>query len=428
MPDLDERIRIYVDTAQPTVTIDEIRTYLTQNQSTVRTPSRRAWLLGSSLVAAGIAALVAALLAFPNDGPGKSPPASAATILRHAAMVADSQQPLVPGPGQFLYVRLLDGGREASELSPIADGGRTLSRYYVQEALEQWTSPTGSNRQAFTVVGQPEFITEADRQLWEHAGSPLIESGYGGGGTPPYYDVTNLPTDPSKMSTYFASQADLVQTAGGQLNTLWDFSTAAAFLENGASGPQRAALLEYMASIPGVSDSGSGTTLGTEQTGTIFAMPSTVPGFTFQVIIDQTTSEVLEQRLVVSDPSKLDSPTPAQVTAGRAVAPLQIGQAEQYQDLLYTGIADSSSAVPKGAPPSPAPWPYGTGREPLPGSAYSLNAARNATGRSPYSLDAQGVSGFASVIDVQRTPSRQRTGAPHPNGPGRPFTSNRTLA
>jgi hypothetical protein len=354
------------------VTIREIKEHLDQNQATgrTRTPSRRSWWLGASVVAAGVAALVAALLTVPSTGPGKSSPASAATILRHTALVADSQPPLVPGPGQFLYVRLLDGSREAQDFFPNAEGGRALSRYYVQETLEQWTSPSGSNRQSSTVVGQPEFITEADRQLWEQAGSPLIESGYSGGGTPLYYDVANLPTDPSKMSAYFASQPDLVQAAGGPLNSLWDFRIDAAFLENGASGPQRAALLEYMASIPGVTDSGSGTTLGTKQTGTIFAMPSTVVGFTFQVIIDQATSEVLEQRLVVSDPSKLDSPTPAQVAAGRAVAPFQIGQAEDYQDFLYAGIADSSSAIPNGAPSSPTPWPFGTGREPLAGSAY----------------------------------------------------------
>jgi hypothetical protein len=376
MPDLDERIRTYVDTAQPTVTMSEVKQHLsgdTLTSRTARTSSGRGWVLGGAAVAAGVAALVVALIAVPNGGPRKSSPtsvSSAATILRHTAMVADSQQSLVPGPGQFLYVRLLDGSREAQDFFPINGPVHTLSRFYTEETLEQWTSPTGSNRQLGTNVGQPEFITEMDRQLWEKAGSPLIKSGYSSGGTPPYYDVSDLPTDPSKMSAYFASQADLVQAADGPLNTLWDFSTAATFLESGASGPQRAALLEYMATIPGVVDAGSGTTLGTRQTGTIFAMPSTTPGYTFQVIIDQATSEVLEQRLVVSNPSKLFAPTPAQIAAGQEIAPWQIGQARLYTDFLFAGIADSSSSIPSGAPPSPTPWPFGTGQEPLPGSAY----------------------------------------------------------
>ena len=372
MPDLDERIRAYVDTAQPRVTLREIKECLNENQpmGRSRSNSRRKWLLGVSAVVAGVAALIVAFLTVPNAGPGKSSPASAATILRHTAMVADSQRPLVPGPGQFLYVRLLDGSREARDFFPNTGPGHALSRYYVQETLEQWTSATGSDRQASSVVDQPEFIDQTDRQLWEEAGSPLIDSGYSGGGAPPYYDVADLPTDPSKMSAFFASQADLVQTVNGQPNALWDFSTAASFLQRGASSGQRAALLEYMATIRGVTDAGSGTTLGTKQTGTILTMPSTAPGYAVQVIIDQATSQVLEQRLVVSDPGKLLAPTAAQIASGRGIAPIQMGQAEQYTDFLYVGIAGSSSAIPNGAPPSPAPWLFGSGREPLPGSAY----------------------------------------------------------
>jgi hypothetical protein len=100
------------------------------------------------------------------------------------------------------------------------------------------------------------------------------------------------------------------------------------------------------------------------------AIPSTRPGYTFEVLIDQATSEVLELRLVVSDPSKLYSPTPEQITSGHAIAPLQKGQAEYYQDFLYDGIAESSSSIPSGAPVLPPSWPFGTTRQPLPGSAY----------------------------------------------------------
>lgn len=375
MPDLDERIRTFVDTAQPTVTVSEIQEHLMSKRAggrASRMSSRRSWLLAGSISVAGVAALVAALLTIPHGGPGKSWQAStsASTILRHTAMVADSQQPLVPGPGQFLYVRLLEGSQGAQDFFPIMETGHALSRYYTEETQEQWTSSSGPNRQTSTVVGQPEFITETDRQLWEQADSPLIETGYSGGGTPPYYDVAELPTDPSKMAAYFAMQQNLVKAADDPLNTLWDFSTAANFLERGASGSQRAALLEYMATIPGVIDAGTGTTLGTKESGTIFSMPSTTAGYTFQVIIDQSTSDLLEQRLVVSDPSKLYQPSSAEVAGGHAIAPLQTGQAKLYEDFLFAGIADSSSAIPNGAPALLAPWPLGTSREPLPGSAY----------------------------------------------------------
>ena len=105
MPDLDERIRTYVDSAQPTVTMSEIKEHLSGSQPSggpSRTSSRGRWWLGGTVAVVGVAALIAVLLTLPDTDPGKSSPASAAEVLRHTAMVADSQEPLVPGPGQFL--------------------------------------------------------------------------------------------------------------------------------------------------------------------------------------------------------------------------------------------------------------------------------------------------------------------------------------
>ena len=324
---------------------------------------------GAALVAA--AAVVVALLASSTSGPTSAPSrASASIVLRRAALAADAQQPLVPGPGQFLYVRLLVGSRAGYDFFLATGPPRQLSRYYVQSMNQLWTAPSGPNRQTMTVVGQPQFITQADRSLWREAGSPPIESGYGSGTAPPYYDVTDLPTDPSKMAAYFTSQSDLPSAPADGRDGLWDFSTAASFLENGASATQRAALLEYMATIPGVSNDGTGTTLGTKETGTILSIPSRRPGSTYQAIIDPSTSRLLETRLVVSDPSALVAPTRAEVASGRAIAPLGAGQAESYVDFLYAGIADSSSAAPATAPAAPPAWPFGTGRLPVPGSAY----------------------------------------------------------
>lgn len=61
MPDLDERIRTYVDTAQPTVTISEVKEHLNENRTAgrgSRMPSRR-WLLSGVVAVASVAALVA---------------------------------------------------------------------------------------------------------------------------------------------------------------------------------------------------------------------------------------------------------------------------------------------------------------------------------------------------------------------------------
>jgi hypothetical protein len=130
------------------------------------------------------------------------------------------------------------------------------------------------------------------------------------------------------------------------------------------------ALLTYMATVPGVVDKGSATTIGTRESGTVLAIPSTTPGFTFEAIIDSSTSQILETRSIVSDPSKLYSPSQAQVAAGQAIAPLQTGEAKDWVDFIYAGIASSADTVPTSAPVAPPAWPFDSVKEPLPGSAY----------------------------------------------------------
>jgi hypothetical protein len=125
-----------------------------------------------------------------------------------------------------------------------------------------------------------------------------------------------------------------------------------------------------MATIPGVTDKGSATTLGTDETGTVLSISSDIPGMAVQAIFDVTTSQLLEVRTVVTNPSKLFVPTSSQVIAGQEVAPLQAGQVQDYSDFIFDGIADSSKAVPTGAPAFPPAWPYGTSEEPAPGSVY----------------------------------------------------------
>lgn len=365
MLDLDEQIRQFVDGGAPPVTAQEVVDAVGPRRVVRRSPAWRrprwaAYAVGTAALVAS--AVVVALAGTSSIGP---PPATrigrvaAPVVLRRAAAAADAQSPVVPGPGQFLYVRTLTVSPEGIDLG----AGQPSIHYYVDAVQQSWTSPTGPGTGSWAAVGQPTFVTGEDRSAWEAAGSPPISSGLVTQSAGPYYDVVDLPTDPSQMSAYFASQTYLATEPRPGHAGAWEFDTAADFLQAGASSAQRAALLEFMATIPGVANAGAATSLGTKQTGTLLTIPAANnPGMDVEVIVDPTTSELIEQRTVVTDAAKnAEKPTSP---------PLGAGEATWYRDFLYAGIANSSNVAPAAAPPLTTPWPYGTTRTPAPGSAY----------------------------------------------------------
>ncbi len=129
--------------------------------------------------------------------------------------------------------------------------------------------------------------------------------------------------------------------------------------------------MRFMATIPGVRNEGRALTFGSHVEGDMLAIQTRNSRYDFQVIFDPKTSSLLEIRDVVRKPSKFRSvPSAAMIAQGRQSAPLSAGQVADYEDLTYVGIADSTKSPPEGAPPLPPAWPYGSSREPLPGSAY----------------------------------------------------------
>jgi hypothetical protein len=374
MPDLDQRIRDFIDLGAAPVTAREVLDSVvglsgTPMPASSRRSGRRIVLFGSLVTVAALVLVVVGLSLNTTGIHAQAPPASAAAFLDKTASIAASQRPLIPGPGQFLYVRSIEASQNGMGSSP----NPRVFRYYVQEVDEVWSSPHGVGRKSDAVVGQPLFITAVDRSTWEQDGSPALESGWGGGGAPIYFDVAHLPINPSKIKSYLDGQPPSVlptdPTTGK--DAVWEFNAAAQFLQHGASSRQRAALMRFMATIPGVRNEGKALTFGTHREGTMLEMQTEGARFEFQVIFDPKTASLLEIRDVVGNPSSSGSaPSAAMIAQGRLSAPLTAGQVWSYDDLAYVGIADSTTSPPKGAPPLPPAWPYGTTREPLPGSAY----------------------------------------------------------
>jgi hypothetical protein len=379
MPDLAERIRSYVDTAQPPVSLEDVKSTVDRHQykgRRSRVEHGRRPLLAGAVAAAAIVALVAVLVGVFGKGNGGEHARSvnlamapASVVLHSLATIADEQSPLVPGPGQYLYVRVL-GASETNGFAPPSDGivqsptegQKGFWTYYEQYVRQTWTSPTGPNATSTSTVGVPQFMTNADQEAWKAAGSPPFSAPVPGGNLPnPYYDVTDLPTNPSKITAYMASQPGL---PAGNLSSdpVWQFDEASEYIGAGASSGQRAALYSFMATLPGVVNYGPVTTLGTALSGIAIGIPGH-DGERAEAVINTETSNILELRVVVVDPAQY----PKGLSGGWQV---KSGEAINYYDYVSTGVADSNTASPADDPPLPTPWPYGTSRQPASTVAY----------------------------------------------------------
>jgi hypothetical protein len=116
-----------------------------------------------------------------------------------------------------------------------------------------------------------------------------------------------------------------------------------------------------MATLPGVKNLGITQALGSGKSGQTLAVLGTL-GRQVEVVIDPSTTEILEERVVVADSSQLG--------AGEYPREMQAGEVLNYSDFVYAGIADSSRSAPADAPPVPTIWFPNTARSPQTAVAY----------------------------------------------------------
>ena len=361
MTELSERIREFIDTGVAPVSAEEI--FVARPSVKVRTSAERVRprLRRRLLVLSGVAALVIVLVSVglvtvldaKNAG---VTPASAATFLESVAAKAGTERSLVPGPGQYLYVATIEGMGNGTRIPP-----RKMFWFFADELNQAWTSPRAVGHQTWQIVGRPRFVSAADRAIWVADGSKPLGSGNSGGGLPPYYNVAALPTKVSGMLAFFKSQSDLPTESSYGAWPSWEFDIALGFLQNGASSAQRAALLKFVATIPGVRLMGHATSVVTGERGSVIALPHVRPGWTEEAIFNPSSSKLIEIRLVLTSLTT----TPTQI----GTPPPFVGEIESYTDFLFAGITrvNSKYSLPVGTPTFPPVWPFGSVREPLPG-------------------------------------------------------------
>ena len=170
MLDLSERIRDYVDTASPRVTLDDIERHLTQ-RSDRQPPAvahgrrRRSVLIGAIAVVVLAAVLVVQLLPSSDSNTGSEADAA----LSQVASIAATRPPgITPGAGHYLYYQTT---QLLQELGPPAPKGVRQFLFDVPETTQTWVASNGSGRQRI-VVGQPRLAFPSDQAAWEAAGSP----------------------------------------------------------------------------------------------------------------------------------------------------------------------------------------------------------------------------------------------------------------
>ena len=367
MTELDERIRSFIDFNVKPVSADEI-IGINVDRGGAGTPRRRLrrrrLLLMCGAVAVVIAIVSVGLVTFPGPKGTNVPRASAATaktFLDSVALHADSQKALIPGPNEYLYVATISSQTNGEALPPLSK----MFWYDSDELTQTWTSPRAASHQSYRIVGRPIFLSAGDRSLWVLEGSKPLGSGNGTGPPPPYYDVTSLPTKPAAMIAYFRSQKEIPQKPSYESESSWEFSTVLSFLQSGASSAQRAALLRFAASIPGVRLRGHAQSIVTSKTGSVIGLPiGEGTGRSEEAIFDPSSSTLLETRLIQSSlpettlPKLPGMPTPF------------AGEILSYTDFIFAGVtkANSGFSLPAQTPSFPSTWPFTSKREPLPGS------------------------------------------------------------
>jgi hypothetical protein len=349
MPDLSEQIREYVDTAIPTVTMEEIERHL-DHRPHEASPSRRplgghhrAMLLG----AAAIVILMVVLLVQVLPGSGPNGDADAA-LTQVAAVAAARPTGVVPRPGQYLYyetTQLLEG----SAPEPV---GERQFLFEETETTQTWVAPDGSGRQRI-VIGKPKLVFPKEKEAWRAAGSP---SGFNPVGADTLYPSTQMPdggplrasngkyylsylnsskfpTQPAALQKYMDR---FFKITGGPSTT---FLLAGDALQVGASPTLRAALFELIEHLHGVVLLGP-TKDPSGRTGTGVAINGY--GNRYILVFNPTTSAVLGEMIVS---------TKSVTHAGQVILPK--GTLVSSMTFDTTGVASSTTTFPDGksAPP-----------------------------------------------------------------------------
>ena len=276
---------------------------------------RRFAVLALTCAVAGASATVAlALIPAAPTHPG----GAAAAVLGKAALAA-ARQPAaaVAGPGQYLYVKVIEGQADGSASGP---DGKTTWGICVQ-TVQVWAAPDGSGREVASAPTGPCGDGVIPSQTFPKGQKiDLIV----------YPRAADLPTNPAALEQFIAQHFQ-----GGQESVAASFHFAGTFLQPGAPPKVRAALYRMIENLPGIESLGPMTDkIGRHGIGVGF----TQHGVQDVLIFDPATSAVLEREGVAADPSQIPvRPGSPQYRANAVI---------NYTVYEASGVVNSITAVP----------------------------------------------------------------------------------
>jgi len=263
-----------------------------------RESPRFSWRTVTAVAAVTVALALVVPVVLPRGSGGADP--AAAAMLRGVARRAAAQpaQP-APGPGQFLYTET------TSVQTYVYVTGSSVPNFTFTQPLtrKSWIGTDGSGRLLVT-GGDVSFPTDGDRAAWVAAGSPSLDQAEGdqafGAGQLVYQDVTDLPTDPDALLRLIETRT-IVDGPKGDWET---FEIVGDLLRETYTVPAvRGALFEVAADLPGVEYVGN-TTDSIGRPGV--AVAYTHEGVRKELIFDPDTAELLGERMVLTEDSRID--------------------------------------------------------------------------------------------------------------------------
>ena len=248
---------------------------------TITAPTRVRRRRRSAYTIAVAAALVAVAAGIVVGGSHTTATASAATALKNVASVARTQQPLVAARGQFVYTK-----SDWLSLDTYVGAGTSYSAL-IPWSRESWVGPTGGRMHQ--VPGQPQFISDRDRDAWIAAGRPRFTGPAAGApeALPPARPL-DLPTDPGAL---FERLKRETASYGDRQDAEMFVLVGDSLRETNASPAQRAALYAVAARIPGIDLVGDVTSAG--RRGIAVAKDDDVNHVRSTLVFDPQTSVLL---------------------------------------------------------------------------------------------------------------------------------------
>jgi hypothetical protein len=346
MSDLDQLERLRDEVREPDV--DAVDLAARAGVWNATHGSRRRRIASRTMVGVAAAAVAVAVVSTVLPiGRGGPDPAAADMLRRFARIAEHAPAEAAPDAGEYVYRRTRS---TTSYLLVAGDGEQFL--FTQGDTMRFWLGTDGSGRQISS--SEPAvFASDAERSAFEsYVATPQGKAdGFAslltgetsddryGPGELTYRDTSALPTDIDQLRQLIEDR----QIVDGPDGDWESFVLATDLIRDSYARPElRAALYRVMATLDGIEVVGD-TTDATGRHG--IALASTHAGYTYEVVFDPKTAEILEERTVIlndDDWNRVhENPGPTEVAAAPPGQPLYV---TTY--LTLGAVVDSVTELP----------------------------------------------------------------------------------